>query len=216
VRESQRRRTPDTGRETTPSRKHPIFLDLRDRPVVVIGGGRVGERKIEALIEAGAHVTVISPEVTARIRRWAEAGRVRLEQRPYQAGDLRGARVAYVAIGDPEANRAAREEADAEGVWLNVADEPALCDFFAPAVVRRGHLTVAISTGGTSPALAARLRKKLERDLGPEYADILEKLADLRARGRAERRPLSAVRDEIEHLIDEVLPPSARTGSPSQ
>jgi len=216
VRESHRHRTPDTGRETTPSRKHPIFLDLRDRPVVVIGGGRVGERKIDALIEAGAHVTVISPEVTARIRRWAEAGRVRLERRRYQAGDLRGARVAYVAIGDPEANRAAREEADAERVWLNIADEPALCDFFAPAVVRRGHLTVAISTDGTSPALAARLRKKLERDLGSEYADILEKLADLRARCRAEGKPLSTVRDEIEHLIDEVLPSSTRTRSSSQ
>ena len=230
MRQSHRRRTPDTPssragtrrslrageQETTPSCKHPIFLDLRDCPAVVIGGGGVAERRIEALIEAGARVTVVSPDLTARIRRWAEAGRVRLEERAYQAGDLRGARVAYVAIGDPEANRAAREEADAEGVWLNIADEPALCDFLTPAVVRRGRLTVAISTDGISPALAGRLRERLQRELGPQYADVLEKLADLRARCRAERRPLSAVRGEIERLIDQVLPSSTRTGSSSR
>jgi precorrin-2 dehydrogenase/sirohydrochlorin ferrochelatase len=188
------------------SPKHPIFLDLRDRPVVVVGGGQVADRKIATLIEAGARVTVISPRVTGRIRRWAEAGRVRLEQRGYHAGDLHGARLAYVASGDREANRAVREEADAEGVWLNVADEPALCDFFAPAVVRRGHLAIAISTNGTSPALAARLRDRFERELGPEYAEVLEQLAELRARYRAQGRPLSEAREEIEHLIDGLIP----------
>ena len=173
---------------------------------MVVGGGQVADRKIAALVEAGARVTVISPRVTGRIRRWAEAGRVRVEQRGYHAGDLHGARLAYVASGDREANRAVREEADAEGVWLNVADEPALCDFFAPAVVRRGHLAIAISTNGTSPALAVRLRERFERELGPEYAEVLGQLAELRARYRAEGRPLSEAREEIERLIDGLIP----------
>jgi siroheme synthase-like protein len=186
--------------------RHPIFLDLRDQPAVVFGGGDVAARKIAGLIEAGARVTVVSPEIVETIRHWAEAGRVRLEQRRYQAGDLRGARLAYAATGDDAANRALRDEADRERVWLNVADEPALCDFFAPAVVRRGALTVAISTNGASPALAARLREKLEADLGEEYAAVLVRLAELRDRCRQQGRPLADARDEIERLIDGVLP----------
>ena len=196
-------RTPGSGLRTP---RHPIFLDLRDRPVVVVGGGQVAGRKIAALLEAGARVSVISPGVSGRIRRWADEGRVRLEQRPYRAGDLRGARLAYAASGDRDANRAIRAEADAEGVWLNVADEPASCDFFAPAVVRRGHLAIAISTNGTSPALAARLRDRFEREFGPEYAEVLERLADLRARYRAQGRPLSEASEEIEDLIDLLIP----------
>jgi len=187
--------------------RHPIFLDLRDQPVVVIGGGEVAARKIEALLEAGARVTVVSPNTVGRIRDWVDAGRVHLVQRRYGAGDLRGAKLAYAATGDADANKAVREEADREEVWLNVADEPILCDFFAPAVVRRGRLTVAISTDGTSPALAARLREKLEQDLGPEYADVLDRLAEMRARCREQGRPLSEARDQIERLIDRVLPP---------
>ena len=183
-----------------------ISLSLRDRPAVVLGGGPIAQRRIDALLEAGARVTVVSAEVTPDIERWAAAGRISLERRRYRTGDLRGARVAFAATGDAEANRTAREEADAEGVWLNVADEPALCDFLMPAVVRRGRLTVGISTDGASPALAARLRRKLERDLGPEYAAILDKLADLRARYRKEGRPLSAARAEIDALIDTILP----------
>lgn len=183
-----------------------IYLRLRDRPVVVIGGGPVAQRRIAALIEAGARVTVVSPDVTAAIGQWAEAGRLHLERRRYCVGDLCGARVAYVATGDAEASRLAREEADVAGMWLNVADQPSLCDFLSPAVVRRGRLTVAVSTDGASPALAARLCRKLERDLGAEYAGVLEQLADLRARCREQGRPLSDARDEIDALIDTVLP----------
>ncbi len=109
-----------------------IFVRLHDQPAVVIGGGPVAERRIAALLEAGAHVTVVSPHVTADIETWAAGGRIRLERRRYRTGDLHGARIAFAATGDREANRLSREEADAEGVWLNVADEPALCHFFMP------------------------------------------------------------------------------------
>jgi siroheme synthase-like protein len=183
-----------------------MSLRLRDRPAVVLGGGAVAQRRVDALLEAGARVTVVSPQVTPEIERWAAAGRLTLERRRYVRGDLRGARLAFAATGDADANRVARAEADEAGAWLNVADDPALCDFFMPAVVRRGHLSVGISTDGASPALAARLREKLERDLGPEYAVVVKKLADLRARCREEGRPLSDAREEMERLIDRVLP----------
>jgi siroheme synthase-like protein len=183
-----------------------VSLRLRDRPVVVLGGGPIAERRIAALLDEGARVAVVSPQVTAEIEQWAATGRIRLERRRYATGDLRGAWVAFAATGDAEANQVARAEADAQGIWLNVADEPSLCGFFMPAVVRRGRLTVGISTGGASPALAARLRQKLERDLGREYAAILDRLAALRARCREEGRPLADARDEIEALLANLLP----------
>jgi len=183
-----------------------ISVRLRDRSVVVLGGGPVAERRIASLLDEGARVTVVSPQVTVEIEQWAATGRIRLERRRYVNGDLRGARTAFAATGDADANRVARAEADARGIWLNVADEPSLCDFFVPAVVRRGHLTVAVSTDGASPALAARLRDQLEQELGPEYADVLQQLADLRARCRREGRPLADAQEEIEALLANVLP----------
>jgi siroheme synthase-like protein len=194
--------------ERTRRDKHPILLDLDGHRVVVLGAGAVAERKIEALLETGAEITVVAPEQTPRIRQWAADGQLRLERRRYESGDLRGARLAYAAMGDVAANRLARQEADEAGIWLNVADVPDLCDFFAPGVVRRGALTVAISTDGASPALAARLRERFEREIGPEYAEVLEQLRELRARSRAEGRPLADVREEIEQVIDRVLPRS--------
>jgi precorrin-2 dehydrogenase/sirohydrochlorin ferrochelatase len=148
---------------------HPVFLDLAGEPVVVVGAGAVAERKIAALLESGARVTVIAPKATPRLLALAEGGEVRLLARPYGPGDLAGCRLAYVATDDPEVSRAVRAEATALGVWLNVADQPELCGFIAPAVVRRGDLTLAVSTGGASPALARWIRERLEADFGPEY-----------------------------------------------
>ena len=164
---------------------HPIFLDLSGRPVVVIGGGAVAERKIESLLAAGARITVVSPEVTPAIEAWAAGGSLTLELRPYRAGDLAGVRLAYAATSDPEVNQAVRDEARAEGVWLNAVDQPALCDFITPATVRRGDLTLAVSTNGRCPALAKQIREDLERTYGPEYADALEQLGELRDRAKA-------------------------------
>ena len=189
--------------------KHPILLDLSGRRVVVLGAGKIAERRIAALLEAGAAITVVAPRTTPRVERWAVEGRVQLERRRYQAGDLRGARLAYAATGDADANRQARQEADESGVWLNVADQPQQCDFFTPAVVRRGLLTIAVSTCGASPALASRLRERLEGEIGPEFEGVLARLQALRARCRAEGRPLADAREEIEWIIEDVLP---RTG----
>jgi uroporphyrin-III C-methyltransferase / precorrin-2 dehydrogenase / sirohydrochlorin ferrochelatase len=166
--------------------RHPIFLDLDGQPVVVIGGGTVAERKIETLLDSGARVTVVSPEVTARIATRSEEGRVTLRPRRYQAGDLRGFRLAYAATSDPDVNLAVRREALDSAIWLNAIDQPDLCDFITPAIVRRGDLTIAVSTNGRCPALARRLREDLERQYGPEYAEKVEHLARIRDRDKAE------------------------------
>ncbi len=187
-------------------RVHPLFLHLAGEPVVVVGGGAVAERKVEALVETGARVTVISPDVTGRIRQLADGGAVRVEARSYSPGDLRGARLAYAATDDEEVNRAVRAEADAEGTWLNVADRPELCDFDSPAVIRQGDLTVAISTSGSSPVPARRLRDALARVLGPEFAAALDELRAVRDGCRAEGRSPASERQRIDAIIDTLLP----------
>jgi precorrin-2 dehydrogenase/sirohydrochlorin ferrochelatase len=170
--------------------------------VVVIGGGEIAERKIEGLLEAGARVTVVSPDVTRRIEAWAAAGAVALERRRYETGDLSDSALAYAATDDEAANRAVGEEAEAKGIWLNVVDRPERCGFFAPAVVRRGDLSIAISTNGASPALARRLREKLEQQLGPEYARALKTLRAERRRLLREEPDPARRREALEALLD--------------
>jgi precorrin-2 dehydrogenase/sirohydrochlorin ferrochelatase len=161
---------------------HPIFLDLRDERVIVIGGGEVAERKVSSLVESGARVTVIAPACTPALTCRAARGEIRLLSRSYAPGDLDGCRLAYAATDDPEVNRAVHAEATARGVWLNVADQPDLCSFTVPAMVRRGDLTIAVSTNGASPALARRIREELERRFGPEYGELLQRLRSERER----------------------------------
>jgi siroheme synthase-like protein len=181
---------------------YPVVLRLAGRRVVVIGGGAIAERKIEGLLEAGARVTVVSPDITRRIEAWAAAGAVALERRRHETGDLSDAALAYAATDDEAVNRAVVEEAEAKGIWLNVVDRPERCGFFAPAVVRRGDLSVAISTNGASPALARRLREKLERQLGPEYARALETLRAERRRLLREEPDPARRREALEALLD--------------
>ena len=155
--------------------RHPIFVDLTGQPVVVFGGGTVAERKIEILIQSGARVRVVSPELTDLVARWAETGRIDVERRGYQAGDLAGARLAYAATSDARVNEAIRDEARREGIWLNVVDQPGLCDFITPALVRRGDLTIAVSTNGRVPGLSKQIRQELEQRYGPgQSANLAE------------------------------------------
>jgi len=163
---------------------YPVYLDLRGRRVVVIGGGEVAERKIKSLLDSGASILVISPEVTPGIASLSEQQRIEVRNRTYTHGDCAGAALVFSATGDPEISRAAHKEATGLGVFINTADQPAQCSFIMPAVVRRGDIGVAISTSGTSPALAARLRRKISGVIGPEYA----RLAELLARARPEIR----------------------------
>jgi precorrin-2 dehydrogenase/sirohydrochlorin ferrochelatase len=152
---------------------YPIFLDLRGRPCLVVGGGKIGSRKVEGLLAAGAIVTVISPQVTEIIERFARSGKLRHLRRRYREGDLKGYFLAFAATGVAEVNVLMACEASHEGVLLNVVDRRILCGFISPARVQRGELSIAISTGGQCPGFAKRLRQKLEILIGREYGAAL-------------------------------------------
>lgn len=154
----------------------PIYFDMTGRRCLVIGGGAVAARKIANLLEAGAEVTVISPEVTAAISRCWQERALTLTARKYQEGDLAGFQIVFVATGDRQVNKAVYHEGRSRGAWVNAADDPAHCDFILPSVLRRGDLTVAISSSGASPALARTIREELEIYFTQEYA-LLANLA---------------------------------------
>jgi siroheme synthase-like protein len=153
---------------------YPLFMDLNNRPCVVIGGGQISADKTRALLEVNACVTVIAPELIEPLLNLVTDGRIKHHGRPYQPGDLAGAILAISATDDSAVNRQVWEEGRRSSVLVNVVDDVPLCDFIAPSVIRQGDLTVAISTSGKAPALAVRIRECLEEAFGPEYARFLE------------------------------------------
>lgn len=159
---------------------YPVMLEVRGRRCVVIGGGTIGEGKVRGLVSAGAHVTLIDPAPTSGIRDLSELGAVTLVLRPYQAGDLKGAFLAVAATDDGATNGEIFREAEAEKVLFNAVDDSQHCHFAVPSIIRRGDLLICLSTGGKSPALAKRLRKKLSREFGEEYATLVDLLAEVR------------------------------------
>jgi precorrin-2 dehydrogenase/sirohydrochlorin ferrochelatase len=177
---------------------YPIALRLDGRTCVVIGGGEVAARKVEALLAAGGRVTVVAPELTDRLAALAETHEIVHHARLYRSGDLSGAFLAVAATDDRAVQRAIASEAEQEHALLNVVDVPTLCSFFLPAVVQRGKVSVAISTGGASPALARKLRETLSRQIGDEYAVFADVLARLRARLAPSRNR----REVFEQLVD--------------
>jgi siroheme synthase-like protein len=170
---------------------YPLFVDLTGKQVVVIGGGEIAERKVTALIEGGAHVRLISPRLTASLRALAGSGRVSVLERTYEPGDCKGAFLVISAASDSSVREAVWKETEEQGILLNTVDEPALCNVIMPAVVRQGDLTLAISTGGKSPALAARLREQLTGMYGPEYGRLLHLLGRLRPEIQKKVREIS-------------------------
>jgi len=176
---------------------YPLSLKIDGRRCLVVGGGAVAERKIASLLECGADVVVVAPDATDQIRAWAASGRIKFFERPFEPADMAGALIAIAATGDPRVNSAVADVARASGALVNVVDVPELCDFYVPASVTRGDLQIAISTGGSSPALAKRLRIDLDRQFGPEYETYLELLARLRAELKA-RVPDRVRRNEAE------------------
>jgi precorrin-2 dehydrogenase / sirohydrochlorin ferrochelatase len=158
----------------------PMFVKLRNRLCVVVGGGAVAESKIRSLLDSEATVRVVAPNVTATVDAWAAASRVELRLKAYTTDDLAGAFLVVAATSSPETNRRVFQEAQERGTLCNAVDQPDECDFYYPAVVRRGSLQIAISTEGLSPALAQRLRQELETQFGPEYGVWLEWLGQVR------------------------------------
>ena len=159
---------------------YPVFLNLAGKRCVIIGGGTIAQGKIGGLLQAGCQITVISPDATPGIRQAAQRGDITWLERTYQPGDMEGAFIGVAATNVWHVNREIFEEAERLGVLLNVVDDPDLCSFIAPSVVKREPVTLAISTGGASPALARKLRETLARAEALEWADLAEVLAQAR------------------------------------
>src|ERR1700688_1844348 len=160
---------------------YPVFLDLRGRRCVVVGGGELAAGKARELWAAGARVAVVAAQPGPAIEPMASRGDLRLRRRPYRTGDLAGAFLAIAAGDEPAEREAVWREAVRRGLPLNSVDDPPRCSFIAPAVVRRGALAVAISTAGRAPALAVRLRQWLEGELGHQHARFLDLAGSVRA-----------------------------------
>lgn len=158
----------------------PIFLKLDGRRCLLVGAGKVGEPKIQSLLAARADVVVVAPEATPTVQAWAKAGSITWNRRVFESSDMDGAVLVITATASGATNEAVFLEARRRGILCNSVDDPEHCDFFYPAVVRRGDFQVAISTAGHSPALAQRLRSELEEQFGPEYAEWVSELGRMR------------------------------------
>lgn len=170
---------------TFPDGLYPVNLVVAGRRCVVVGGGEVAARKVDGLLAAGADVIVVAPSVDPSIR---SRGEVAILERPYRAGDLDGAWLAIAATDDPKVNRQVHNDGEALRVWVNAADDPGSCSFTLPAVLRRGPVQIAVSTGGHSPALAAWIRSQIGEILGPEVALLAEWLSEAREEMKASGR----------------------------
>lgn len=158
----------------------PMFMKLDGRQCLVVGAGKVGESKIEGLLEIGARIRVVTLEATPQVREWARLGRIELTLRSYAITDLEGVFLAVVATSSRSLNEWIYRDAQQRGVLCNVVDVPDLCDFFYPSVVRRGDLQIAVSTAGQSPSLAQKIRQQLEKQFGPGYASWVAELGETR------------------------------------
>jgi siroheme synthase-like protein len=179
---------------------YPVNLVLAGRPCLVVGGGGVAVGKVRGLLEAGARVTVVAPDVDPRLGALAappgegapgedapgEGGALTIHRRAYRRGEAAAYRLVVAATGDPAVNQEVYEDGEAAGTWVNSADDPERCSVLLPARVRQGRLTVTVSTGGHSPAVASWLRARLAEELGPEYDDLIELLAEARRDVRAQ------------------------------
>jgi precorrin-2 dehydrogenase/sirohydrochlorin ferrochelatase len=167
-------------RESKKMSLFPMFVKLEGRRVLVVGAGSVAESKIESLLPTGAGVRVVAPKATPRVREWAREARIEWQAHEYRPSDFAGIFLVIAATNSPALHDEIYAEARSRGVLCNAVDEPERCDFYFPAVVRRGELQIAISTGGLSPALAQRLRKDLEQQFGPEWEQWVAQLGRTR------------------------------------
>ena len=159
---------------------YPIFIDVEDHDVVIIGGGEVCARKAETMMRYGAKVTIVSPEFTPEIEQWGKDGKLALRRKRYESGDLDGASIVIASTDDTSVNEQVAADARARKVPVNVVDVTPLCEFIVPAIIDKGSVTLAVSTGGKSPALARTLKEDLQRLVGPEYAEVNDVLGTLR------------------------------------
>jgi len=183
-------------------RYYPVNLDIQGRRCLVVGGGRVGARKVNTLVACGAVVTVVSLDVDAGLQRLAIEKTIDLKQRAYQSSDVEGMFLVIGATDDEALNRQINADAERHNLLCNIADRPKICNFILPAVVARGDFALTISTAGKSPAFAKHIRHCLEKEFGPEYGDLLELMGAIRSRLLAEAHAPEEHKPLFEQLID--------------
>src|SRR5688572_3368834 len=164
---------------------YPIYLDIEDRNVVIIGGGDVCTRKAETMMKYGARVTVVSPEFTKEIEQWGAEEMLALKRKSYDESDLDGAHIVIASTDVQRVNEKIAADCRRRRIPVNVVDVTPLCEFIVPAIVEKGSIQIAVSTGGKSPALARTLKEDLQRMIGPEYAEVNEVLGTLREGAKA-------------------------------
>lgn len=186
-------------------RYYPVFLDLAGRSCLVVGGGAVAGRKAGVLLQSGARVTVVGPEVRQPLARWARQGRIRWVRRRFRASDLAGTFLVVAATDDQAVNRQVFQAAQRRQQLVNVVDQPARCSFIVPSIMRRGALTMAISTSGVSPALSKWLRRDLTRRYGPRFARVLTRMQRWRRQVHRDIRNPAARKRRLETLLQQEL-----------
>lgn len=181
---------------------YPVYVDLNRRRSLVVGAGKVAARKVRSLLEAGALVRVVSPDAVEEVAELARQGKIDWQKRTFAESDLEGTFLVVGAAGDPEVNRQVYEAADSASILINIVDEPGLCNFIVPSVIRHGEFQIAISSGGASPVLARKIREVLQSRFGPHYGELVEELSRIRE-GLKERLPDESKRRQFwEQLID--------------
>jgi len=186
-------------------RYYPVYLDIKDRDCLVIGGGSVGTRKILTLLSCGANVTVVSTAATEKLHQLSNNGVIKLKERPFQTTDLDDRFLVIGATDNQELNFNIHAEAERRGLLCNIADRPKVCNFILPSIVNRGDLIIAISTSGKSPAFAKKLRKHLEKEFGDEYAELLKLMGAIRKKLLSQDHEPEAHKHLFEQLIERNL-----------
>lgn len=193
-------------------RYYPLFLDLRNRSCLVVGGGSVGTRKAETLVRCAADVTVISHEFSKELKDLGEKGNPLLLNKEYDMSDLDGMFLVFAATSRRELNERIGKDAEKRGILYSVADDPDKSAFITPSVIEQGDLTIAVSTGGQSPALARKLRKDLETQYGPEYAEFLRIMGMVRKRTLEKGHDPEIHKHQFRQVIDRDVPAMIREG----
>ena len=184
---------------------YPIHLDIKNRNCLVVGGGAVGSRKVNTLLECGARVTVVSPNPTQQLTKLASEGAITLTRRAYRSADLDGAFLVIGATDDESLNQQISNDAALTHTLCNIADRPEVCNFILPSIIQRGDLIITISTSGKSPALAKQLRQKLETQFGKEYAEFLLLMGAIRKKLLRRAHEPEAHKTLFNQLIDSDL-----------
>lgn len=182
--------------------RYPISLDLTGKDCLVVGGGKVAERKVLSLLECGARVKVVSPEISPGLKALVENGKITYRHGHYRASDLEGVFLVIGSTDREEVNRQISDDCSARNLLVNIVDDPAKGNFFVPSVLRRGSLTIAISTGGKSPMLARKIREELENTYGPQYGEFLDMLGELRLELIRNVSDSKKKKDIMESLVD--------------